>query len=80
MNLHDRNAPIKEADFMLGRLFATLLFGVVMFVVGYLVAEARMKLDPPCKGVPKNAEYPRTKAEVHAFVKDYHGQDRWWVK
>ena len=42
-----------RADFMLARLVATLLFGAACFVVGYLVAEARMKADPPpCKPLP----------------------------
>ena len=58
MNPHDRNHPTyPRADFMLARLVATLLFGATCVVVGYLVAEARMKADPPpCKPV-KNAMY-----------------------
>jgi hypothetical protein len=40
------------ASYLLARLVATLLFGATCFVVGYLVAEARMKADPPpCKPV-----------------------------
>jgi hypothetical protein len=56
MNPHDQNMP-RQAEFMLARLVATLLFGACCFVVGYLVAEARMKLDPPpCKPI-KQAMY-----------------------
>jgi len=51
------NPKYPRADFMLARLVATLLFGACCFVVGYLVAEARMKADPPpCKPV-KNVMY-----------------------
>jgi hypothetical protein len=64
----------REAEFMLARLFATLLFGAFMFVGGYLSAEVRVKRDPPCKPVPKAAEYPVTKADKAKFIRLYYRQ------
>jgi len=84
MNPHDRNQPhYPRADFMLARLVATLLFGACCLVVGYLIAEARMKADPPpCKPVViyKQAEAPSTKAQITRFVRQFHNQDAGWIR
>jgi hypothetical protein len=56
------NPKYPRADFMLARLVATLLFGACCFVVGYLIAEARMKMDPPCK--PVKAAMYESKGDV----------------
>ena len=81
MNPHDQNfQPPREATFMMARLFATVLFGMAMFVVGYVTAEARFKVDPPpCKPV-KQAEAPSTKAQVARFVRQFHNQDAGWIR
>ena len=81
MNPHDRNMP-REATFMMARLFATMLFGMAMFVVGYMSAEIRFKANPPvCKPVQqKQAEYPRTKAQIARFVRQFHNQDAGWIR
>ena len=75
------NPKYPRADFMLARLFATLLFGACCFVVGYLVAEYRMKVDPPpCKVVEKQVEaYPKTKKEIAAFIKSHVERTDGWV-
>jgi len=83
MNPHDHNfQPPREATFMMTRLFATVLFGIAMFVVGYMSAEIRFKANPPiCKPVQqKQAEYPRTKAQIARFVEQVRNQDAGWIK
>ena len=83
MNKYDQNfQPPREASFMMARLFATVLFGVGMFVVGYMAAEARFKADPsPCKPVQqKQAQYPVGKAEVARFVEQVRNRDAGWIK
>ena len=81
-NPHDMNHAIREASFLWGRLTATLLFGAATFAIGYFCAEARMKADPPpCKVMEKKAEaYPRTKAEMAAFIKTHREQGKGWIK
>ena len=70
MNPHDHNAP-PRADFMLARLFATLLFGVIMLVIGFLLGEYRGAFKV-CIEVPKKVQtLPQTKAEKAAFVQYY---------
>ena len=83
MNPHDRNYLSRESSFMFARLFATVLFGCGMFVVGYMSAEYRMKADPlPCKPVviQKQSAYPIGKAEVAKFVRQFRNQDGGWIK
>ena len=83
MNPHDQNfQPPREATFMMARLFATVLFGMAMFVVGYVTAEARFKVDPPpCKPVPpKQAQYPVGKAQVARFVEQIRNRDAGWIR
>jgi hypothetical protein len=82
MNPHDQNHLPREASLMMGRLFATMLFGAAMFVVGYMTAEARFKMDPPpCKPVQqKQSEYPRTKAQVARFVEQLRNRDAGWIR
>jgi len=81
MNPHDKNySPMSDASWVLGRLTFALLFGAAMFVVGYMAAEARFKVDPPpCKPV-KQAEAPSTKAQVARFVRQFHNQDAGWIR
>ena len=80
MNPHDMNHLSRESSFMFARLFATVLFGCGMFVVGYMAAESRFKADPPpCKPV-KQAEAPSTKAQIARFVRQFHNQDAGWIK
>ena len=82
MNPHDKNYLPPKADYMFARLFATILFGVCMFVVGYMSAEIRFKANPPvCKPVVKaQAQMPRTKAEMARFVRQFHNQDAGFIK
>ena len=83
MNPHDQNQPdYPRADFMLARLVATLMFGACCLVVGYMIAEARFKADPPpCKVTFKKVEsYPKTKREIAAFIKSHYEQGKGWVK
>jgi len=85
MNPHDKNYLPREASFMWGRLFATLLFGAVCFMVGYLCAEVRMKSDPPpCKPVviqkQSQSEYPISKAQIARFIRQFHNQDAGWIR
>jgi len=70
-----------RADFMLARLVATLLFGACCLVAGYLIAEARMKADPPpCKVTFKKVEAPSTKAQIARFIRQFHNQDAGWIR
>ena len=84
MNPHDHNfQPPREATFMMARLFATVLFGIAMFVVGYMSAEIRFKANPPvCKPVviQKQSAYPTGKAEVARFARQFRNQDGGWIK
>jgi len=85
MNPHDKNYLPPKADYMFARLFATILFGVCMFVIGYLCAEVRMKNDPPpCKPVviqkQSQSEYPISKAQIAKFVRQFHNQDAGWIR
>jgi len=83
MNPHDMNHLSRESSFMFARLFATVLFGCGMFVVGYMAAESRFKADPPpCKPVviQKQSAYPIGKAEVAKFVRQFRNQDGGWIK
>ena len=83
MNPHDMNHLPREATFMFARLFAVLIFGCGMFVVGYMSAELRFKADPPpCKPVviQKQSAYPIGKAEVAKFVRQFRNQDAGFIK
>ena len=65
------NAP--RADFMLARLFATTLFGVFMFIGGYLSADVRNGKElRVCEEKQRKVKaYPQSKADVERFVKYY---------
>jgi len=85
MNPHDKNySPMSDASWVLGRLTFALLFGAAIFVVGYMAAEARFKVDPPpCKPVKQKqsqSEYPISKAQIARFVRQFHNQDAGWIK
>lgn len=87
MNLHDRNRPTFErlpddAEFLWVRLFATVLFGVAMFVIGYMSAEFRMKKDPPpCVVKPAPApSAPKTKVQMKRWVESYQRQGAGVIK
>ena len=58
------------------------IFGAICLMVGYLTAEARTKAGPtPCKVVEKKVEaYPRTKAEMAAFIKTHREQGKGWIR
>ena len=65
------NAP--RADFMLARLFATTLFGVFMFIGGYLSADVRNGKElRVCEEKQRKVQaIPQTKAEKAAFIQYY---------
>ena len=74
-----------RAEYLLARLVATLLFGACCFAVGYLIAEYRMKVDPPpCKPVviqkQSQSEYPISKAQIARFIRQFHNQDAGWIR
>ena len=62
-----------KAEFMLARLFATVLFGVMMFVIGYMSGEYRAKLEFCLSPVTKQSVY-MTPLEQKRWIAHYLSQ------
>ena len=70
----------RTADRIVFYACVVTLFGlIVQAAYDYGYAEAEKKCLPVV-AIPKQQSYPKTKAEMQAFVKAYHNQDRGWVK
>ena len=67
-----RNEP---ADYVLARLFATLLFGAALFVAGYYMGEHRgyLMAKAECKPVAKPVSEWTKKQKVKSMMLRYDG-------
>jgi len=76
------NAAREDTGLFMLKVILLLAFGMLMFMVGYITAMEKVKLNPPpCKLMPKPAEhYPKTKAEVQRFIISYLRQGQGVVK